>query len=288
MNFLGTKWAVAGWVAVVIAASLVAFDFGIESQRSRHWVAASWSKARAQLTNPLPPAIRDRSPVPCPAAAMVVLVVGQSHGANYVLERFVGMPGVFNAYRGKCYPALDPLLGPEGDKGNVWTAVGNGIVTRGLASDVVILNSSIGSSKLYQWVGQGSLNPHLRQTMASVPPGLAITHVAIQIGEGDYAEGTSARQFRRGLSDLVDIFRAEGIAGPVFIARESLYCSPARTENPIATAQRTFRAPGVHPGPNMDALPFGRYDNCHLSGPGAQELAGQWIEVLFPDAAPIE
>lgn len=174
------------------------------------------------------------------------------------------------------------------DKGNVWTAVGNEIVGRGLASDVVILNPSAGSSKLHQWVGQGSLNAYLRTSIADLPQGLAVTHVAIQIGEGDYQEGTSARQFHRGLKELVDLLHAQGIAGPIFIARESLYCSSAKATNPIAKVQRTFRAKDVHPGPNMDALPFDRYDNCHLSGAGARELASQWVEIFFPDAVRVE
>ena len=286
MAFLGiTKRALAVLLAVVMAGLLLGFVAGAESQRYRLWSAAAWAKLHSRLAASLPPPTLDRQPVSCPAGAMVILVIGQSHGANYVSRRFVGMPGVFNAYQGRCYRALDPLLGAEGAKGNVWTQVGNDIVGRGIAPAVVILNPSIGSSKLHQWVGQGSLNGYLGSSIAGLPKGLAISQVAIQIGEGDYQEGTNARDFRRSLNELIDFIRAQGIAAPVFVARESLYCSPARADNPIARVQRTFRADGVHAGPNVDALPFERYDNCHLTGAGARDLASQWVEVFFPDAA---
>lgn len=289
MTFLGmTKRASAVVVTGAMAALLLAFVAGAESQRYRLWPAAAWAKVRSSLRVPLPPPTLDRHPVACPAGAMVILVVGQSHGANYVAERFAGSPGVFNAFEGECYRARDPLLGAEGAKGNLWTQVGNVIVADRLARAVVILNPSIGSSKLHQWIPQGSLNSHLGASIAGLPKGLTITHVAIQIGEGDYQEATSARKFRKGLGELVKFLRAQGVTAPVFVAQESLYCSAARADNPIARVQRTFRADGVFPGPNMDALPFGRDDGCHLSGSGAKEFAPQWVESFFPDAPVID
>lgn len=271
-------------VTGAMAAFLLAFIAGAESQRYRLWPATAWAKVRSHLRTPLPPPMLDRRPVACPTGAMVILVVGQSHGANYVAERFAGRPGVFNAFEGNCYRAHDPLLGAEGVKGNLWTVVGDDVVAARLAPAVVILNPSIGSSKLHQWIPQGSLNAYLGASIASLPKGLTISHVAVQIGEGDYQEGTSARDFRKGLGKLVKFLRAQGVAAPVFVARESLYCSPAKPDNPIARVQRTFRAQGVFPGPNMDALPFGRDDGCHLSGTGAREFAAQWVETFFPDA----
>ena len=283
-----TKRAFAIVVTGGVAAFLLAFIAGAESQRYRLWPAAAWAKVRSHLRTPLPPPTLDHRPVACPADAMVILVVGQSHGANYVSERFAGRPGVFNAYQGQCYRAHDPLLGAEGVKGNLWTVVGNDVVAARLAPAVVILNPSIGSSKLHQWIPQGSLNAYLGTSITGLPKGLTISHVAVQIGEGDYQEGTSARKFRKGLGELVKFLRAQGVTAPVFVARESLYCSVARADNPIARVQRTFRADGVFPGPNMDALPFGRDDGCHLSGSGAKDFASQWVESFFPDAPVID
>ncbi len=267
-------------LAFACALLLLAFVAGVEAQKAGLWPARAWSKARSQLHEALPPANRDRQAVACPTNGMVVLVIGQSHGANYVAERFSGRPGVINAFRGNCYPARDPLLGPEGDKGNLWTQVGNQAVGSGLAPAVTILNTAIGSSKLAQFAPGGSLHRYLRDSIAGLPKGQTITHVAIQIGEGDYQEGTSEFDFTRSLTALIASLRAQGIAAPVYLARESLYCSPARVTNPIAKVQRTFRGQGVFAGPNMDALPFDRYDGCHLSKRGAREYAAQWVEIF--------
>jgi hypothetical protein len=42
---------------------------------------------------------------------MVALVIGQSHAANFVGERFESEGAVFNAWNGNCFVARDPLLG---------------------------------------------------------------------------------------------------------------------------------------------------------------------------------
>lgn len=268
--------------AAAVALLMLAFIAGIESQSHRLLPARGWAKIKAHLKAPLPPAITERHPLPCPANAMVILVIGQSHGANSVADRFSGRPGVFNAFHAKCYAARDPLLGTEGDKGNLWTEIGNQLVGARLAPAVVIATTAMGSSKIAQWIPGGSLNPYLRENIAALPSGMTITHVALQIGEGDYEEGTTAKQFRQRLGELIGFLRSQGVSAPVYLARESLYCSSARASNPIAKVQRTFQAEGVFPGPNMDALPFGRSDGCHLSGAGAKEFAAQWVEVLAP------
>ena len=68
-------------------------------------------KVRQALIQPtrLPARVTDtalRTPVACPKPGprtLVLLVVGQSHSANYAGERFTGLPSNLQALDGRCY-----------------------------------------------------------------------------------------------------------------------------------------------------------------------------------------
>jgi lysophospholipase L1-like esterase len=294
------------WRSIAVSSGLVvvAFVLGVWSEAA-HWAPATFLARvgdpiqRLVGRNPPPPGLQDepfgRRPVPCPATGertMVALVFGQSQAANQVQERFVGGKGVFNYLRGRCYQAVDPLLGTGGDKGNVWTLVANDLVAQKQFDAVILVTIAIGGTSIAQWAPGGRLNEHLMDAVTAIAPVFPFTHVFIAQGETDFLSGTPPEDYFRKFADLIASLRQRGIAVPIFVAIESGFCdaaaTPAKPGNPIAEAQKRIIATqeGVYLGADTDAVNAAsdRYDGCHLSGPGARKLAKLWTQAI---AAPV-
>jgi lysophospholipase L1-like esterase len=292
------------WIALTSGLIAIAFVLGVWSEAAR-WAPATFLARvgdpiqRLVGRNPPPPGLQDepfgRRPVPCPATGertMVALVFGQSQAANQVQERFVGDRGVFNYLRGRCYQAVDPLLGTGGDKGNVWTLVANALVEQKQFDAVVLVTIAIGGTSIAQWAPGGRLNEHLMDAVTAIAPVFPFTHVFIAQGETDFLSGTPPEDYLRKFADLIASLRKRGIAVPIFVAIESGFCdaaaTPAKPGNPIAEAQKRIVATqeGVYFGADTDAVnaPSDRYDGCHLSGSGARKLAKLWTQAI---AAPV-
>ena len=95
--------------------------------------------------------VKERQAVPCfqpDSRSAVLFAFGQSNASNRGPVKRRGKPGFlnFNIFDGKCYPALDPLLGSDGEGGNVWTALGNQLITTGAVKKLIIVSISVLSS----------------------------------------------------------------------------------------------------------------------------------------------
>ena len=189
---------------------------------------------------------------------MVALVFGQSQAANQVQERFVGGKGVFNYLRGRCYQAVDPLLGTGGDKGNVWTLVGSDLVAQKQFDAVVLVTIAIGGTSIAQWAPGGGLHEHLMSAVTAIAPVFPFTHVFIAQGETDFLSETPPEDYFRNFAAVIASLRQRGVEAPIFVAIESGFCdaaaTPAKPGNPIAEAQRRIIATqeGVYLGADTE------------------------------------
>jgi lysophospholipase L1-like esterase len=291
--------------ATTVGLIAIACALGVWSL-AEHWRPATYLARASDLVWRLaggrrsPPAAEDdafgRQPVACPAAGertMVALVFGQSQAANVVREPFVGGDHAFNYFRGRCYPAIDPLLGTGGDGGNVWTLIATELVQQKQFDAVVLVTIAIGGTSIAQWAPGGNLHAHLISAVDAVGPAFSYTHVFIQQGEADVLEHTTAENYFRRFAELIAALRQSGVAAPIFVAIETGYCdgrwTPPKPDNPIAEAQRRVIAAhdGLYFGADMDAAlnsASDRYDGCHMSGTGARKLAHLWTQAI---AAPV-
>ena len=79
----------------------------------------------------------ERSAVPCndggPSRPLVIVTLGQSNAANTGQSLHTPKHRVdnFNLYDGKCYKAIEPLLGPSGQGGNFATRLADLLIERG-------------------------------------------------------------------------------------------------------------------------------------------------------------
>jgi lysophospholipase L1-like esterase len=295
------------WWSVALICGLVAIAYGLGAwSQARHWqpapALARGGDAVVRWVGRRPPPDTgndgsDREAVPCPPAGertMVALVFGQSHGANQVRAHYVGDPGVYNYLRGRCFAAVDPLLGTGGDRGNLWTLVGNKLVRQKQFDAVVVATIAIGGTSVAQWAPGGNLYGHLLSAVNAVGLTYPITHVFIQLGETDLIVRTTSEDYARQFSELIAALRQRGVGAPIFVAVESGYCDgtekPPPPDNPVVAAQRRVIASqeGVYLGPDMDAVlntPADRYDGCHMSAAGAEKLARLWTQAIAKPVA---
>ena len=197
----------------------------------------------------------------------------------------------FNPLDGKCYHAEDPLLGPNGTGGTVWTRLADMVLEGNHYNRVLIVPFGIGGSEIARWVPGGDLHVRVRESAEILEQaGIRPTHVVWHQGEADHSLGTSTETYRRRFGELVDSLRAYGIAAPIYPAIASLCRN--RGGDDIRNAQRSLpeHFEGVLPGPDTDSLDrfMYRHDNCHFSEAGLEAHAALWLEALTLDQALVD
>jgi hypothetical protein len=231
---------------------------------------------------------KGRDPVSCwsiePDAA-VILAMGQSNAGNYGETRYRPVQQVFNFnwLDGKCYRAEDPLLGSTGDRGSVWTRLGDALIESKRFKQVVIVPIGIGGSSVRDWAG-----PHgpaqravdAQQALSSV--GLHITHVLWHQGEADFEMHKDV--YSRLFAHMTEYIRSHGINAPVFVATATICNNTGADQIREAQRELPFKLANVYAGPDTDALDsiYDRKDNlCHFSDRGLALHARMWRDVIL-------
>ena len=230
---------------------------------------------------------RGRIEVPCGEIGgeklMVALAFGQSNSGNHGETVHASMEGVYNLYRGRCYRAEDPLPGTTGDRGSIWTRLGDLLVRSGRYDRVVFIPIGVGSTTIEEWAPGGYLHGRVINTIReSRALGLGITHLFwVQGGSEPRSEGDGANieRYRERFLAMVGSIRDEGVTAPVFVAVSTFN---GRDVNPdIQAAQRGLADParGIFAGPDDDEVlrdASSRWEGLHLSARGLERCARRW------------
>ncbi len=222
----------------------------------------------------------------------VLLVLGQSNAANFGESTYAAKSrGTFNFYLGNYYPLADPLLGAKGNKGSVWSRLGDTLIQKGFAKVLIIAPVAIGGTTLVQWK-PGGINNHLivETINALQTKGLTITHILWHQGESDHtihnilmSAADNATQYRNNFLELARQIRSLGVQAPIFTAIAT-QCSGMPADTMLQKAQRDLSndTMKIYTGPNTDSLGTEyRFDGCHFSNSGLLKHASLWSGILF-------
>ena len=249
--------------------------------------------------------------VTCPPDPLIIATFGQSNHANFVKPKYPKeFPQTFYQYdwkSGSCFRYKEPLLGTQGVEGN---SVTHALIeiTRHISVPVVVVPYARGKSSVEEWatgylVGQHEyVMAHLKRKNLS--PDIFLWHQ----GETDNMlytkekneyhkvpyfkppeEGNFSIDKSQEYEEMLDLvvsrtqsFSPESYFGIAYVSR----CNSKLINYGIRNAQsniankydRTFISA------DSDSI-WGegkRYDECHFTQEGAQELSTQYVESITP------
>jgi hypothetical protein len=211
---------------------------------------------------------------------MVAIVFGQSNSANHGESRKRAREGVYNFYKGKLYRADDPLLGATGDRGSVWTRLGDKIIEEKIYDDVIFISVGVHTTLIARWTAGGDLHSRIINAIDEAKQnGFNVTHLLWQQGESDIR--TSKEEYKAMFMDMLYSIRSTGIKAPIYVSISTRCGTSILSEVQEAQAELVDIPLGIYPGPNTDSLGFCyRYDGCHFSDEGLEKYAELWLEKL--------
>lgn len=236
----------------------------------------------------LPQPVRVEKPCdPSSSRTVIILVHGQSNAANFESSRYAARGAVdnFDPESGKCFAAVDPLLGADGAGGNFATRLGDILIETGKYQRVVIVPLAVQGASLADLNGKYSerIDNAVRKLKAAQ---LTPTHLLFQQGEKDAILTTSREQYVSMLHQLVTRFRAAGLQAPFYLSR-STKCDVENPKNTAAIRAAQEAAVDValdiRRGPDTDVIGNeGRnpLDGCHMNEAGTLANAALWAAFI--------
>jgi hypothetical protein len=232
-----------------------------------------------------------RKHVPCETLngkrVMVALVFGQSNSGNHGETILRPENEVYNFFRGRCYRAEDPLLGTTGDRGSIWTRLGDLLVRQGRYEASVFIPIGVGTTTMEQWTKGGYLHSRIiaavRESRAS---GLTITHMLwVQGGSEKRTSGDTGNKenYKKNFSAMLQSIRSMGVKAPIFVANSTYNGIDCNRDIQDAQRELADAKKGIFTGPDDDRLfqnPANRWELVHLSNQGLRLCAKAWFTAI--------
>jgi hypothetical protein len=244
------------------------------------------SARQTDLAAIAPPARVERPCGPISGKTAIIVVHGQSNAANFGSSRHTAREAVdnFDPATGKCFAAVDPLLGADGIGGSFATRLGDILVQAGRYNRVIFIPLARGGASLDFLNNEGAeltTNGIAKLKEAGLTP----THILFQQGETDAVSTTTAEQYASLLHQLVKRFRAAGFDAPFYLSR-SAKCDYVGPNNIVAVRAGQLSAIdaalNIRPGPDTDTIGNeGRSpDGCHMNEAGTLANAALWAAFI--------
>ena len=215
---------------------------------------------------------------------LVILVVGQSISSNFGSTRYTAGKNVFSFYNGNCYAGNDPLPGADGTGGSVWSRLGDRLVQRGLAKNVLLVAIGSGGSSVSEWVPDAKLYPRLVDAASSLRVAGIKPNFVIWF-QGSRDQRMDPDRYRNLLHEFIYSFPFLGITlgqpTRLLVATHTRCKSGPVPELQAAQQSVVNPAEFVFAGPNMDVLEDDlKYDGCHYNERGLNLAATMWLGAI--------
>jgi hypothetical protein len=219
--------------------------------------------------------------------AAVILIMGQSNAANTGGgDLHTADPRVlnFNVNDGRCYRAVDPLLGTSNEGANFATQMGDALIEAGTYDKVVLVPISEGGSPIEKWLPGGPFDDRitvavLKLALARMKP----TFVLWAHGEAHYF--TTAEQiadYRDKIREIVRGLRRRNVDAPFLMALSTICGETLREGVREAITEAVSTELKIFLGPDIDQLGHQyRRDKCHFNAAGLKLQARMWARAVM-------
>ena len=215
-----------------------------------------------------------RKEVSCPKAAdgFIVVGFGQSNSANSAGHRFASTKSnVLNLFNGKCYEAIDPMLGATGHRGSVWISFAEKL---GEVDKTIVLSTfGVNGTRVEQWLNKNDLNPFYRENIESLKSVYPNPNIVVWI-QGESDTGTDKSLFTKQLREWMSTVRKD-LPNTQILMTGTSYCDGAKSDEVVAAQKDAAEYVGASFIGSTDNLVgiSERYDDCHFSEQGIRKLA---------------
>jgi hypothetical protein len=235
---------------------------------------------------PILPTRVERPCTPVGDSVAFIIVLGQSNAANYGMGHYAATEAVdnFDPESGRCFSAIDPLLGADGNGSSFATRLGDILVQSGRFKRAIIVSIAVGGASVSDLTST-YLNRIENLIKKLHREGLTPTHFLFEQGETDASRETTESQYLASLTTLVRKFRSAGYQAPFYIALASK-CDEVHPKN-----RRTIRNAqaaavdsdlNIRRGPDIDMIGNGgrAHGNCHMNEMGTLAQAALWAAFI--------
>jgi hypothetical protein len=212
-----------------------------------------------------------------------ILVIGDGSAAGCNEYRFQKTPHVHQLGKdGNVKSAQDPLDWSECQGGSIWIPVGEGLVSSGIAQDVVFLSIGLPETHVQDWSVGGKAYPALEAALALAErKKIRFDYALWQQGHAD--AGFSANQYYNNLRGVIKFVSLRTHVKSWIIA-QGTGCPGMRIEG-VETADERMGNLKIYnrfPGPNTRTLSMAeRYGQCGLVKAGQYRLADMWVKSII-------
>ena len=245
----------------------------------------AFSRPVTQIASILP----DRVEKPCaPVGDSVAMIValGQSNAANYGTGRYAATEAVenFDPESGRCFSAIDPLLGADGSGSSFVTRLGDILIQSGEFKRAIIVSIAVGGASVSDLTST-YLNRIDNLIVKLHNQDLTPTHFLFEQGETDASQDTTESQYLASLTMLVNRFRSAGYQAPFYVALATK-CDDVHPKNRHAIRHAQAAAVdgnlNIRRGPDMDMIGNGgrTHGNCHMNEVGTLAQAALWAAFI--------
>ena len=100
--------------------------------------------------------------------------------------------------------------------------MGDLLIKSGNFQEVIIVNASIGGSKVNDWADNGRLTKKLVRTLDSLKLKYIVTHIIWHQGESDFISKTSFNQYRESFLSLEKSLQHNGVSAPTYVITSTI------------------------------------------------------------------
>lgn len=228
-------------------------------------------------------------PLEVTEGSTVLFTFGQSNAANHGQEQYTPKNKVYNYCKGTVYDGKDPLVGPTGGGGSVWTRLADMMIDSGMADSVTITAIAVGATDIASWAEGGFLHGMLTESIdRMLADGIVPDYILWHQGESDNIANTSVENYVKRFESIRKVFRDRGITAPIYIAVASYHPACIADDNGIdknvRNAQKLLakKYKDIYLGPDTDKFDrcVYRHDGVHFSSKGLEAHAKAWLKAF--------